>query len=82
MLLKNYIPAYAGKLEKLLITPITEPFSTEVLWIQLLSYEKGRKKISRKRHEHSFFEVHFVMEGNIEYTTDKSSFRIKCFKCL
>lgn len=76
MLLKNYIPAHAGKLEKISVTPITEPFVTNILWIQLLSYEKGRKKISRKRHEHSFFEVHFVMEGNVKYTTDRGSFSV------
>ncbi|MBQ8526368.1 MAG: helix-turn-helix transcriptional regulator [Clostridia bacterium] len=76
MLLNNYTPAHAGKLEKLAVPDLTEPFLIKILWIQLLSYEKGRKKIGRKRHEHSFFEVHFVLSGNIEYSTDKDTYTV------
>lgn len=70
MQLSNYTHSRANKLAKLSIADITEPFYIKVLWIQQLSYENGKKNISTKPHEHSFFEVHFILSGSITYTTD------------
>lgn len=75
MILGNYSNTRAGKLEKIAFSDITEPFGMKIMWMQFLSYENGRKKISMKRHEHSYFEAHFIISGNIEYRTDRGIYR-------
>ncbi len=40
----------------------------EVLWLQL--YDKSAPKANRNPHHHTFYELHFVLEGQIFYKTD------------
>ena len=67
MLLPSYTPTRANKLIKLCIDKIDTPFEIDVLWIRALSLENSEKAISKRRHRHSFFEVHFVVSGQISY---------------
>ncbi len=72
MLLSFYTPSRAKKLEKLVIPEITEPFPIKILWMQSRSDKDAAHTISLKQHQHSFFEMHFILSGSFIYETSNS----------
>ena len=68
MLPKNYSATRAARLERFKIPPITEPFHIEIPYLQSMSFESGRRLISKKPHRHSFFEASFVLFGKMVYS--------------
>ena len=75
MILPSYTQTRANKLIKLRIPKIESPFEIDVLWIRAISLENSEKAISKRRHRHSFFEVHFVVGGSISYQYTGSEIR-------
>lgn len=68
MLLQNYTRSHANILNKLSIPEITDPFSIKVLWFRSISFDEKSSFISREMHLHTFFEVHLVISGKMEYS--------------
>lgn len=67
MNLSNYTQSRANRLVKLSIPDIKEPFPIRVLWLRWISVADDKKKIHTKIHQHSFFEVHFIISGETAY---------------
>ena len=69
MLLQNYSPSRANVLNKLSIPEISEPISMNILWFRAISLGQKSLIISSEMHLHTFFEVHLVISGCMEYST-------------
>lgn len=69
MLLSNYTNSRINTLNKLSIPEITEPFSIKVLWFRAISFGEKSSIISKEMHLHTFFEVHLITNGRMEYSS-------------
>lgn len=72
-MLKNYTKSCTGKLMKLKIADITEPFHIKIYWLNSLSPQSKPELINQKLHKHSFYEAHFILEGTADYAMDDGS---------
>lgn len=61
------------------IPNITEPFNIRIYWFQF--HEKAPDYLL-KSHRHSFFEVHFMIEGETEYDFNGKSVKISSTEAL
>ena len=68
-MLKHYTQTHANILNKLSIPEITDPFPMKVLWFRAISFAEKNSFISREMHLHTFFEVHLMISGCMEYST-------------
>ena len=69
MQLKHYTHARTNILNKLSIPDITDPFTIRIHWFQSLSYGDKSPVISREMHLHTFFEAHFIIDGQMDYAS-------------
>ncbi len=68
MILSNYTQTRANRLNRLRVPDINEPVPIRVLWFNSVTVN-NKKKFSNKKHQHSFFEIHFLLSGETEYET-------------
>lgn len=57
-------------LNKLALPKVSTPFSASVLWLRVMTGAERTKKQNTDEHSHSFFEVHYVLSGSINYEFD------------
>ncbi len=69
MLLNNYSRSHANILNKLSIPEITEPVPIRVLWLRPFSFHEKNSIISTEMHLHNYFESHFIISGNMKYSS-------------
>lgn len=67
MMLSEYTPTRADTLNKLFIPEIEAPIPTKFLWLDVMHSAENGQKIYSGNHLHSFYEVHFVVSGEITY---------------
>lgn len=70
MLIPYYTHAHANILNKLFIPEIAEPFPIKIHWFRALSFDEKNSVISQEMHLHTFFEVHLVVSGRMEYSSN------------
>ena len=63
--------ATARALESLFIPPISEPFNASIVWARAITECESGNKAAAIRHNHSFFEAHFVLDGQFIYKSDQ-----------
>lgn len=63
MILKRFSPNCANKLSKMIIPIIQEPFHMQILWLQYEDFNRLSRYFNNKIHNHTFYEVHFILEG-------------------
>ena len=66
MIPEGYSKHNISILNKINIPKIIDPFDINVYWFRPVSYE-NKGFISSKEHIHTFFEVHFVLNGKMQY---------------
>lgn len=67
-MLDNYTKSKATKLSHLRFDDFTSPCNIKIYWLNALSSEIRPDLISRTKHKHTFFEVHFVIRGTNVYS--------------
>lgn len=67
MILSYYNQTNANRLIRLSLPTVSEPFSYKVLWIRSISIASFPKGINKNPHQHSFFEVHYILSGKTQY---------------
>lgn len=72
MLLQEYTQARANKLAKLSFSEASKDTGITLHWIRWVSYENNEKLISRQKHKHSFYEVHFLLSGTNDYSVNNN----------
>ena len=63
LILNNFSQNRANKLVKMAIPPIEEPIRMEVLWLQYENFNCLSEFFNNKLHKHTFYELHFILEG-------------------
>ena len=63
MILSNFSQKRANKLSKMMLPAITEPINIKILWLQCEDFIGLSKRFNNKLHKHTFFELHFVLDG-------------------
>lgn len=63
MILKDFSQSRANKLSKTIIPTIKNPIEMIVLWLQYEDFSVLSKYYNNTIHKHTFYEVHFVLEG-------------------
>ena len=69
MLISNLIRTHSSILNKLSIPDITEPLPIRVFWFRADVLDEKDFSNRRKMHLHTFFEVHMVVNGSVQYST-------------
>ncbi len=67
MILSEYTPARADVLNKLSIPETESPIPVKFLWLDVMDSADDGHKAYDGIHLHSFYEVHFVISGDISY---------------
>lgn len=67
MILKHYTKTRAAKLMRLQIDDITYPVNIKIYWLNSLTVQNKPELINRQIHCHTFFEAHFILDGNSVY---------------
>lgn len=77
MLLSEYTQKRAQLLYKLNMPEITSPFNMKIRWMDILLAKDIENGLNVDIHAHTFYEAHFVLEGEIGYSVDGDVIRIK-----
>lgn len=64
MILKNFSQNRANKLSKMTIPTIKEPIEIKILWLNYMDFNIPSAFFNNKLHKHTFYELHFILEGN------------------
>lgn len=64
MILNEFSQFRANKLSKMIIPPIKEPIDIRILWLQYEDFNNLSEHFNNKLHKHTFYELHFILEGN------------------
>lgn len=64
MILKSFSQNRANKLSKMIIPAIKEPIDIRILWLQYEDFNSLSEHFNNKLHRHTFYELHFILEGN------------------
>lgn len=67
MQIYEYTPSRAEALYKYRIPETEAPLNIKVLWIDVLRADDMPLRVLDEPHSHSFFEIHFVFGGNMQY---------------
>ena len=75
MILSNYTQTRANRLNRLSVPDIKEPIPIKVLWFNSVTVT-NKIRFSNKKHQHSFFEIHFLLSGATEYETAWNKYNV------
>lgn len=70
MILSNFSKNRANKLSKMILPAIKEPLDIEILWLQYEDFNSPSEHFNNKLHKHTFYELHFVLEGKCIVTNN------------
>ena len=59
-----------NKLSKMILPAIKEPLDIEILWLQYEDFNRPSEHFNNKLHKHTFYELHFVLEGKCIVTNN------------
>lgn len=83
MILQNYSVSRAKKLSNFTVPDTAEPFEINILWLQNEDFDNRSAVFNDKLHRHTFFEMHFVLEGeNIIRDGCGNSFSVKAGEAM
>lgn len=72
MTVTEYTPARAEALNTLKIPEIESPFNLKILWFDNILSDDRKNTIYTETHAHSFFEMHFVLQGEATYKCNEN----------
>lgn len=82
MTVTEYTPARAEALNMLKIPEIESPLNLRILWFDTILSDDRKNTIYTEPHAHSFFEIHFVFEGEVTYECNKNTIRLTADQAL
>ena len=76
MVLTEYTEKRSQIIDKLSVEDITKPYPIKTVWLHIMDSRTAKVGIFPSEHKHSFFEIHFLLDGEICYKTEKACYTL------
>ena len=77
MVLEEFTQKRAEKVNLLTLPKITLPYPIKIVWFNVMNSKTSNIGIFPSHHKHSFFEIHFLLDGSVTYTTKSMKYTLK-----